>query len=152
MKEKLRSLARSFEAAGNGVHFTAMNERNMRIHLSFAAYVIFFGIIGKVNYICWAVFFLCFAGVICAELINTAVEKLCDVTNPEYNPTIGVVKDVAAGAVLIAAICSAAAGLCIFLSPEIFTNVISTVFGNWWLCPVIAISLIIDVCLIFKRK
>ncbi len=152
MKEKMRSLASGFKAAGSGTFYTVKHERNMRIHLSVAAYVVFFGIIGKVNHICWAVFFLCFAAVLCAELFNTAVERLCDFLNPGYNRTIGVIKDVAAGAVFIAALCSAAAGLCIFLSPQVLGNIFSVLISKWWLWIVIAMSLIPALCFIFKGK
>ncbi len=39
-----------------------------------------------------------------AEALNTAIERLADAVNPQYNPMIGAAKDVAAGGVLLAAV------------------------------------------------
>ena len=49
-----------------------------------------------------------------AEALNTALEFLADVASPEFHPLVGKAKDVAAGAVLISAIGSAAIGLLVF--------------------------------------
>ncbi len=53
--------------------------------------------------------------VLSAEMANTAIEKLCDVTEPDQNETIRVVKDVSAGMVLICAIGALTVGIIIFL-------------------------------------
>jgi diacylglycerol kinase len=43
------------------------------------------------------------------------LEKLCDKINPEWDPEIKVIKDMAAGAVLWTSLLSIVAGLCIFI-------------------------------------
>lgn len=53
--------------------------------------------------------------VIVAEMLNTAIEKLTDMVSPEIHPKAKVVKDLAAGAVLIASIVSAVIGLIVFM-------------------------------------
>ena len=58
---------------------------------------------------------LCFALVIGLETMNTAVEKSCDFTTTYHSHEIRVIKDVAAGAVFFASICSAAIGVIILL-------------------------------------
>jgi undecaprenol kinase len=50
----------------------------------------------------WAMVGLASAGVIAAELLNTAIEKLADHLHPELHPSIRLVKDCAAAAVLVA--------------------------------------------------
>ena len=50
----------------------------------------------------WALVILASAGVFAAELLNTAIEHLADHLHPGIHPQIGVVKDCAAAAVLIA--------------------------------------------------
>ncbi len=152
MKKRMKSLAASFKAAGNGIARTVKHERNMRIHISVAAYVILFGILGKVNSVQWAIFFLCFAAVISAEIVNTALERVCDTIEPGFNPSIGIIKDLAAGAVLVAAICSAAAGLCIFLSKEVFGNIINALTLVPWLIIAIALTLIPALVFIFRKS
>ena len=50
-----------------------------------------------------------------AEALNTALEFLADITNPEFHPMIEKAKDIAAGAVLISAGGSLIIGLLIFI-------------------------------------
>jgi diacylglycerol kinase (ATP) len=52
----------------------------------------------------WALVMLASAGVLAAEMFNTAVELLVDHLHPEIHPRIGVVKDCAAAGVLIASL------------------------------------------------
>jgi diacylglycerol kinase (ATP) len=58
-----------------------------------------------------------------AEAFNTALEFLTDLASPEPHPLAGKAKDVAAGAVLIAAIMAVIIGVIIFL-PKILEVVI----------------------------
>ena len=58
---------------------------------------------------------LCFALVLAAEGMNTAIERLVNLVSPEYHPIAGDVKDIAAGAVLICAIGAFITGLLVFL-------------------------------------
>jgi len=57
--------------------------------------------------------------VIIVEMLNTAIEKLADVVSPSIHPQIKVVKDVAASAVLIAAIFAVVVAMLVFL-PKLF--------------------------------
>ena len=57
--------------------------------------------------------------VISLEVLNTAIEKLVDVVSPGYAKEAGLVKDIAAGAVLVAAIAAVIAGGIIFI-PKLF--------------------------------
>ena len=52
----------------------------------------------------WCCLIICFTAVWTAEALNTALELLTDLVSPEYHPLAGQCKDVAAGAVLIAAV------------------------------------------------
>ncbi len=66
----------------------------------------------------WLALVIVIGVVFLAELFNSAIEKLADVIDPEWNDKIGVVKDLAAGAVLVSAVVSVVVGAIIFL-PEI---------------------------------
>ncbi|HEY4154754.1 MAG TPA: diacylglycerol kinase family protein, partial [Puia sp.] len=66
----------------------------------------------------WVAIIFCIGAVLSLEMLNSALEKLCDLVQPDFHPRIKIVKDVAAGAVLWASIISAVTGLIIFL-PEI---------------------------------
>lgn len=51
------------------------------------------------------------------EALNTAIEELCDCVSPGFDPAIGRVKDLAAGAVLVAAVAAALIGLLTLMPP-----------------------------------
>ena len=59
------------------------------------------------------IFLVCFA-VLSAEMLNTAIEKICDFVHPEFSERIGLVKDFSAGAVLLLAFVSVIIGLLIY--------------------------------------
>jgi len=63
----------------------------------------------------WLFIILCSTLVLMLEMINTAIEQLCDLVTMEDHPLIKTIKDVSAAAVLLAAAASVATGLIIFL-------------------------------------
>ena len=103
-----------FVYAGRGVIAAMKSERNMRIHLCFTFYVIVMGLICGLTAGQWTAALLCIGLVTALELVNTAVEKLCDRLCPQRDGAVGTVKDLAAGAVLAGAVCSAAVGAVLF--------------------------------------
>lgn len=70
----------------------------------------------------WAVLALAAGGVIAAEALNTAVERLADRVSPEREEAIRLVKDVSAGGVLAATLGAVAAGLAI-LGPPLWARI-----------------------------
>lgn len=105
--------------AYKGIEYVLLHQRNAIIQVCCAIAVIIIGISFKISPIQWLCVLLCIGMVICLEIMNTAIEKLCNLINPNYNPTIKIIKDVAAAAVLLAAIVSLAVACVIFL-PLIF--------------------------------
>ena len=92
---------------------------NGQIQLVAAIIVVTLGLVFQIGAMEWLVVVLCITVVLTLEMINTAIEKLCDVVQPDYHPQIKIIKDIAAGAVLIAALGSVIAGAIIFV-PKIF--------------------------------
>ncbi len=86
----------------------------MRIHLCAAFYVVCAGLVSRVERRDWCVLVLCIVLVVGMEILNSAVEALCDTLHPGWDKRIGRVKDMAAGAVLICAAGAAIAGGLIF--------------------------------------
>ncbi len=62
----------------------------------------------------WALVSFAITLVIVAEAFNTAIEKLTDMVQPNQDPRAGKVKDLAAGAVLLACIGAAVIGVIVF--------------------------------------
>lgn len=87
----------------------------MRIHIIAAVLACIAGFYFEISSVEWVVIILCIVLVISFELINTAIEELCNMVHPEHHPIIKKVKDIAAAAVLVAAIGSVVAALIIFI-------------------------------------
>ena len=73
------------------------------------------GFVLKLSAVEWCICLGLFGLVMALELVNTAVEAVVDLVTQEYKPLAKIAKDTAAGAVLIAAIMAAIAGLIIFV-------------------------------------
>ncbi len=105
----------SFKYAFKGIFYAVKTQHNLWVHLAVVLLVIFSGWFLRISVAEWLTVIICFALVISAEVLNSAIELLTDIVSPEANAEAGLVKDMAAGAVLFAAICSAIAGLVIFV-------------------------------------
>ena len=108
-----------FRYAFNGLKILIAEEHNARIHLFIACCVVIAGIVFHISKNEWIAVVFCIGMVIALELINSAIENTADFISKEKSETIKKIKDLSAGAVLVAAIASAVIGLLIFL-PKIF--------------------------------
>ena len=111
MKKRLQSFGYAFR----GIRTVIGSEANMQIHLVITILVIGCGIAFSISLTEWMFCLLCIGLVAGAEMINTAIENVVDLTSPEQHPLAGKAKDIAAGAVLVCAIISGVIGLLIFL-------------------------------------
>ena len=105
----------SFKYAFKGIGYMLKTQHNSQIHIAAAFIVIVLGILFHVSLTEWCFLIFAIGLVISAELFNTAIEFLTDLTSPDYHRKAELAKDIAAGAVLITAITSAIIGLIIFL-------------------------------------
>lgn len=108
-------LIRSFAYAWNGLRICFATEQNFRIHTLLTIVAVIFAIVFKISAIEWIATGFCIAFVIAMEMINTTIEKLCDMVHQDVHSSVKKVKDIAAGAVLVSAIFSLITGLIIFL-------------------------------------
>ena len=115
MKYDLKKQLRSFGYAWKGIQSCVGKEQNLSFHLIAAMAVIIAGIVLGITRTEWIMVVMCIGTVIAAELFNTAIEKLVDLVSPERHPVAGLVKAIAAGAVLICAVGAASIGLIIFI-------------------------------------
>jgi len=106
--------ARSFACAFRGLFLLLKTQRNAWIHAAATVAVIVLGIVVGLSRTEWCLIIFAIAAVWCAEALNTAVEFLGDAVTREQHPLIGKAKDVAAGAVLVAAIAAAIIGIFVF--------------------------------------
>ncbi|MDR0303401.1 MAG: diacylglycerol kinase family protein [Chitinispirillales bacterium] len=106
----------SVRYALNGIFLIISTQHNAWIHFLMTVFVVVLSLFLKVSAVEWTMLVLAIVSVWVAEALNTAIEHLGDSVSPdEYHPLIGKSKDVAAGAVLIAAIGAAIIGIIVFL-------------------------------------
>jgi diacylglycerol kinase (ATP) len=115
----LSARARSFGHAFRGVATLLASQHNAWIHAAATLVVVVLGFALDVSRIEWVLLIFAIAGVWTAEGFNTALEWICDVASPEYHPLVEKAKDVAAAAVLLAALGSALVGLLV-IGPRLF--------------------------------
>ena len=111
----LSGFIKSLGYAIQGVNRFFKSERNGRLQVLIAFFVFLAGIMLSISMMEWLVIILFTSLVISMEMFNSALEKLCDKINPEWDTEIKVIKDMAAGAVLWTSLLSIVAGLCIFI-------------------------------------
>ncbi len=111
-------LHRSFGFAFKGISLV-LKERNFKIQLIAAIAVIALGTVYNISCLESAALVICIGSVLCLEMINTAIEKSIDLVHPEWNEKAGQIKDISAGAVLVASMASVVVAA-IILIPKIF--------------------------------
>ena len=111
--------AKSFSHAGRGVWVFVKTTHNAWIHFVVFAMVIAAGLYLRISVTDWVLLVFAAALVVVAEAFNTAIEIDIDLTSSEYHPYARDTKDVAAGAVLIAALAAVVVGVLV-LAPYIF--------------------------------
>lgn len=107
-------LARSFKFAFRGMYIYLTSGGNVNIHLIATAVVIGLGVWLDVSLRHWAILLLSIGMVHAAEAFNTALEEIVNFISPQQHPTAEKIKDLAAGAVLIASITATIIGIIIF--------------------------------------
>ncbi len=113
-KFSFKARARSFAFAFKGISEFIKTQHNGWIHLFAAAAVTVAGVYFKLSASEWVMVVFAMGFVFSSEIMNTAVEYLVDLVSPDFNKTAGKVKDLAAAAVLLAAITAAIIGMIVF--------------------------------------
>ena len=111
----IRQLIKSFHYAFRGVIRLLQNEQNARIH---AIATILTGILAyllEVSRVEAAILFMAVIIVFAMEIMNTAIEKVCNEIDDKHNKNVAYIKDGMAGAVLIASVIAVVVAILIFL-------------------------------------
>lgn len=110
-----KRLYHSFRYAFKGIYQVFRYELNMQIHLLAAIVVVIAGFVLQINTTEWCLVVFAIIGVWVAEMFNTSIELLTDLVSLDYNELAGKVKDIAAGAVVLATLGAVVIGLVVFL-------------------------------------
>ncbi|MDR2928968.1 MAG: diacylglycerol kinase family protein [Cytophagaceae bacterium] len=114
-KFSIKKRLKSFVYAFNGLLLLIKNEHNARIHLVTTVCAVIAGFWFNISSLEWIVIIFAIGFVISFEIVNSSIEQLADFVSPERREKIKSVKDLAAAAVLVAAITAACIGLVIFI-------------------------------------
>ena len=120
---KWQKFIKGFGFASNGIKVAFQTQQNMRIHGLIALGAIGLSWVLKLGPLEWAILFLAVGLVVALEMLNTALELTLDFISREQHPHIGLAKDVAAGAVLWAALC------CIFVGMGLWGERLGILLG-----------------------
>ncbi len=104
----------AFEAAGRGVRHAWATQVNLRVHAAIGLVAAGTGLAVGLSPVEFAMIALAATIVVVAEVLNTAIEAAVDVASPTHHPVAAIAKDVAAGAVLLAAGGSVVVGILVF--------------------------------------
>ncbi len=108
------NLIDSFNYAIEGLIHVLRTHRNMRIHFALAIGVLVAAVWKGVNRFELIALLLAITFVLVAEMINSAIEQAIDLSTTSFDPLAKLAKDIAAGAVLIAAVNAVAVGYLVF--------------------------------------
>ncbi|MDO8525633.1 MAG: diacylglycerol kinase [Candidatus Omnitrophota bacterium] len=109
-----RKFVESFNAAVEGFIYVLKTERNMRVHFLAAFFFILLGIYLNFTYLELAALSVIITMVLASEMVNTALELMVDMIKSDFHPVARIIKDVSAGAVLLASINAVIAGYILF--------------------------------------
>lgn len=120
-------IIKGFGWAARGIWRCAREEWHFRFHLAIAFYVLLFTPRFLLSRAEGAILALTIAGVLVAEMLNSAVERAIDRFSTEHHPLAGAAKDMAAGAVLIATIAAIVVAILLFWKPDVWFSI----FADW---------------------
>jgi len=111
---RIRSTTQSFGYAFNGIKTAFKQEPNFQIHVIVGVLVIFIGAISGISKFEWMLLIYAIFFVLILELFNTSIEAIVNLVSPDIHPKAKVAKDIAAAAVLFAALQAVIIGGVIF--------------------------------------
>ena len=105
---------KSLGYAFKGLMWMLKNERNFQLEIVafFLNIILIFAL--KLNHLDSVIILLICGFVLVAEILNTAIEKLCDFSEPNFHSKIGIIKDISAAAVLLATLFAIIIGIFIY--------------------------------------
>ncbi|MDO5971028.1 diacylglycerol kinase family protein [Flavivirga aquimarina] len=112
---RLKSVGYAFK----GALLLLRTEASIKIQFVIAIILTFVGFYYNISPTEWVIQLLCIGVVMSIEGVNTAIEAIADFIHPEHHNKIGLIKDIAAGAVFIASFFAIIIGFIIYI-PKIF--------------------------------
>jgi diacylglycerol kinase (ATP) len=153
-RQEAAGLVTSFNYAFEGIIYVVRTQRNMRVHFVAALAVLPLGVALGVTRFELLALLLSVSFVLIAEMLNTALEKAIDVATNSFDPLARTAKDVAAGAVLVAAVNAVFVGYLVFAERlrDPSRRAIDTLKNSPVHLTVIALALVILLVIVLKAR
>lgn len=147
-----RRFVESFNAAVEGFIYVLKTERNMRVHFLAALFFILLGIYLNFSYLEISALCITIAMVLFSEMANTAIELLVDMVKSDFHPIARIIKDVAAGAVLLTSVNAVIVGYLLFSKrlPFDVAQAMEAVRSSPWHVTFIALIIVFAAAIIGK--
>ncbi|MDO6597277.1 diacylglycerol kinase family protein [Oceanihabitans sp. 2_MG-2023] len=110
---------KSVKYAFKGAFLLITTENSIKVQFCIGTIMTILGFYYQLSATEWIIQIFCIALIMAFEGLNTAIEEIANFIHPEYHSKIGLIKDLAAGAVFIFAIAASIIG-CIIYLPKIF--------------------------------
>ncbi len=144
----MKAFIKSSLYAFHGIVTAVKTQRNLRIHIVAAIYIIGLSLFYNLSCAEYAILILAISSVISLELINTAVESTVDLCSPEYHKLAKCAKDCSAGAVLISAIGAVIIGIFLFYDIDVLICIVKYYSDNIFALSGLILSVIISIVFI----
>lgn len=141
MGKNIRKLHESFQHALRGLNLCIHGERNFRVHMVTAFYVTVFALMGRADAAEGAILCICFGLTMGAELMNTAIERLCDRQAYGYDGYVRNAKDIAAAGVFVCAVACVAVGVCVFLGRGVLWTALGFLLAHLWVAMALLVTI-----------
>jgi len=123
-------IIKSFSFATQGILYCIKNEINFRVHIVVALLVLIFSRFYSFTKIEYMILILTISLVVTFEIINTSIETIVNLISPEYNKLAKIIKDTAAGAVLLSAVSAVVIGIILFWDKKVLSNIMKYFHNN----------------------
>lgn len=110
----MNGFLRSFGYALQGIFASFSEQRNLKVQAAAALAATGAGFYFGITAMEWCIILLAIGLVICLEMVNSSIESLVDLVTLERKPLAGKIKDIAAGAVLVASVIAFIIGVVVF--------------------------------------
>lgn len=142
----------SVKNAWRGLKVSATKESHFVVHLFAAVWILLLLYTGRAAAWQYIAAVVCIALVAVSEIVNTAIEMLCDKICPAEDSVIRDIKDAAAGAVLLSSVAAVAVAVIMLWSKDFWAAVLSTVWEHGWTAVFLVTLPIAAALLLFPKK
>jgi len=149
---KKQNVVQSLNSAVEGLIYVLKTQRNMRLHFLLATFVLVLGIYFNIPRPELLILLASLVLVLLLEMVNTAIELIVDIVKEAYHPIARIIKDVTAGAVLLAGLNALVVGYVVFSKHFSFyvEDIAWNITHSSWHLTFIALLLVVSCVLIGK--